>query len=339
MGFKTLQFSLEEITILRKRYEKLDETTSFSVDIKFASKIASYGLLREIGTVNDELARFIFNVATDKTVRLESLKAELVTWNGLIGLRIYSTETKKLELRKKGIYELIHPQLSTNDDGTLHSLFIFPEIINEIVKSEEVELVLVKPWGLNTIFDRFNTMNTHYQTNFWEIENNDALRFSDLIRQGKLAFMGTHDFVSHIAGLNKSHWPLLRQNAERAFDAISMSIKTDTKPSISALILPYTIGVVLDDLAQPPSYSSKNHIAVLNELLSAINKNEIPVNLPTILTQFPENFQKIIELSRIKKIEDKSDKIRMTINSLIQEILKNSFTTELKYYPKYDFSS
>ncbi len=327
MAPKVFLFSSEEVALLRSRFERLDEVTSFDADIEFASRIASYGIFREIGTVNDELARFIFDVATAQPVRLQSLKAEFVEWNGLFGLRIFSTDSRRLELRTKGFYEVVHPHLSKNEDGSFHALYIFPAIINKIAQSEGVELVLVKSWGINSIFGGFDPSKGYYQTNFWEIENNDALQFSNLVRQGKVAFMGTHDLVAHIAGIDRNHWPSLKRNAERVYEAIHKYFKSAPKPSISALILPYTIGVVLDDLAQPPSYSSKSHLAVLEELLLKISKNEIPANLPTLLTQFPSSFQKIIDLSRTAHIEQNLTEIKSTINLLVQEILSASLVS------------
>lgn len=321
---KIIRYSSEEIALLRRRFEKLDEVTAFEADVELASRITSYGIFREIGTVNDELARFIFDVESSKPVRLESLKAELAEWNGLFGLRVFSTDSRRLELRTKGFYEVVHPHLSKNEDGSLHSLYIFPEIVNKIANGEGVELVLVKSWGANSIFGGFDPSKGYYQTNFWEIENNDALKFADLVRQGKVAFMGTHDLVAHVAGIDRNHWSLLKRNAERAYEAIYSYFKSTPKPSISALILPYTIGVVLDDLAQPPSYSSKNHIAVLDELLRKISRSEIPANLPTLLTQFPESFEKIIDLSRTPNIEQNPTEIKTAINDLVREILNAS---------------
>ncbi len=318
---RTIRFSSEEVALLRRRFEKLPEVTSFRADVELASKIASYGISREIGTVNDELARFIFDVETAKPVRLESLRAELIDWKGLFGLRVFSVDSSRLELRSKGFYELVHPRLSTNEDGTLHSLYIFPAIVSEIAQGEGVELVLVKSWGANSIFGGFDPSKGYYQTNFWEIENNDALKFANLIRQGKIAFMGTHDLIAHIAGLERNHWPLLRKTAERVYEAIKIYFESTTRPSVSALILPYTLGVVLDDLAQPPSYSSKNHISVLDELLGKISKNEIPTNLPTLLTRFPASFQTIINLSRTAGIENRPTEVKAAIEDLVREIL------------------
>lgn len=84
------------------------------------------------------------------------------------------------------------------------------------------------------------------------------------------------------------------------------------------------IGVILDDLAQPPSYSSQNHLAVLDALLTKLNNNAIPANLNTILTEFPSSFQNIINLSRTPNIAYDPEKIQQNINYFIQDILGQS---------------
>jgi hypothetical protein len=81
---------------------------------------------------------------------------------------------------------------------------------------------------------------------------------------------------------------------------------------------------VLDDLAQPPSYSSPSHLAVLDELIERISKKEIPADLRTVLTQFPESFQKIIELSRTPSAEKKKADIQRIVGLLIREIQNSS---------------
>jgi hypothetical protein len=322
--------SSEEITLLRRHFGALNEITPFSQDVVLASKIAAYGIVREVGTANDELARFIFDATSGNCVPRESLQARLVQWKGLRGVQIFSTQSRRLELRTQGFYDVVHPTLSRNDDGTLWCLYIFPEIISQIAASHGVELVLVKSWGLNSMFGGFDPKVGFYQTNYWELENNDALKFADLVRQGKLAFLGTHDLIAHIAGVNRRHWPLLKENAHRVYTGIAKYLGTSSKPSISSLILPYTVGVVLDDLAQPPSYGSESHRAVLDELLLRIERNEIPANLPTVLTEFPESFQKVINLSRAEGLVQNSPEIRWAVNALVQDILGKSLVTSGK---------
>ena len=132
--------------------------------------------------------------------------------------------------------------------------------------------------------------------------------------------------MEHIVNLLKRHnindiVSLLYFQPEKITDYF----KSTSKPSISSLVLPYTIGVVLDDLAQPPSYSSKSHLALLDELLVRLNKNEIPAKLSTLLTEFPASFQNIINLSRKTGIENNPEQVQSAVAALTKDILSKSF--------------
>lgn len=330
MNPTVVHLSPDEIGLLRKRLRALPEVSLFQTDVKFSAKIASYGIFREVGGFNDELARFIFDADSKQPVRRESLQAKMIEWNNLFGVHIFSTESQALELRTPGFYDVVHPKLSINADGTFHSLYIFPEIIADIARAEGVDLVLVKSWGMNSIFGGFDPSKSYYQTNMWEIENNDVLKFADLARKGQLAFMGTHDLIAHIAGVDRNQWISLKATAEKAFEVLQSYFSQTKKPSVSSLILPYTIGVVLDDLAQPPSYGSASHRAVLDELLEQLEQRTIPPELKTMLARFPASFQKIINLSRTGGIEHQPGRIKLAVQSMVQEINKD---------PKHDSSS
>jgi hypothetical protein len=214
--------------------------------------------------------------------------------------------------------EVTHPSFSYNEDGSIHSLLIFPRLVAKIAALEGVELVLVKSWALNSIFGGFDPSKAYYQTNFWELENNDSLLSADLVRRGRLALLGTHDLIAHVAGVRRDAWKKLRGDAERAYQTIGRYFERTSKPSLASLILPYTIGVVLDDLAQPPTYGSKNHTLVLNLLLDEVDKNSIPPHVPTVLTKFPPQFEKIIGASRNKKIS--INEIEALIYQMVGEI-------------------
>ncbi len=343
---KVISLSSEKILLLRRKLEAMNEVTPFEHDVELFSQIASYGIFREIGTVNDELARFIFDVTTGQPIRVASLRAQMIEWNGLFGLRVFSIDSQRLELRTSGFYDVVHPYLSGNKDGSLHSLVIFPEIVRKIAKAEGVELVVVKSWAKNSVFGGFDPKNGYYQTNFWELENNDTLKFADLLRNGRIPLLGTHDLVAHVPGINRHHWTQLRQNAERVYQSVADYLQLEghgtvvkmgtqpnhesesgpAQPSLAALILPYTIGVVLDDLAQPPSYASKSHLAVLEVLLRRLAKKEISANGKQVLLRFPESFQQIIELSRTSNIENSPEEIERVVGEMMAEILRASLS-------------
>ncbi len=312
---QVVQLSPEDVASLRAQFEALPELTSFRDMPELAARIAAYGMWREVGTVNDELARFIFDAATGEPVRRESLRAELVVWNELFGLRVTSNDTQRLELRAKSFYDVVHPTLASNGDGTLRALYVFPEIVERIARAEGVDLVLVKPWGVNSIFGGFDPSKGYYQTNFWEIENNDVLRFADLVRHGRLAFLGTHDLIAHIAGVERQAFDALKIVADRLYRVVDAYFGK-AKPSIAASIVPYTAVVVLDDLAQPPSYGSASHLQTLRALESELEAETIAADVPVLLTKFPPSFQKIIVASRTKDAPD----VEALVGAMVQEI-------------------
>lgn len=324
MATEIVNFTSEEFNSLRQQFEKLEEETLFNENPNLASLIACLGMHREIGSVNDELARFIFDADTKRAVSLSSLRSSIIKWNGLFGVVITSTATERIELRSVGFYDMIYPALSHNKDGTLHSLYIFPDLINEIMKLESLELVIVKSWAKNSIFGGFDPTKGYYQTNFWEIENNDALKFSDLVRRNRVAFLGTHDLIAHIAGAKFESWTKLKQTADEVYCAIKNYFDTVKKPTIAALILPYTIGVVLDDLAQPPSYGSQSHIIVLQELLLALKNKAIAPDLKAVLTEFPQAFEEVIRLSRQDTVITNPLLVKGSVKALVAEIKKAS---------------
>ncbi|MGZ3692615.1 MAG: hypothetical protein ACXVAX_13990, partial [Pseudobdellovibrio sp.] len=116
MAPKIIHLSADEIQQLRRQFESLPEVSDFKTNPKLAARIASYGLYREIGTPNDELARFIFNCETKQPVNPESLKAELIEWNNLFGVRVFSNESESLDLRTQSFFNVVHPTLSQNTD-------------------------------------------------------------------------------------------------------------------------------------------------------------------------------------------------------------------------------
>ncbi len=68
-------------------------------------------------------------------------------------------------------------------------------------------------------------------------------------------------------------------------------------PSIADLVLPYTAGVILDDLAQPPSYLSPSHQIMLNEGFKGIENQKVSPG--TLMLQYPRLFEDVIMLSRV----------------------------------------
>jgi hypothetical protein len=321
-ALKSITFPAGTLEGLRREIALLEEVTPFSACPTLAERVASIGIAREVGTINDELARFIFDSESGEPVATASLFAEFVEWNGNVGVKIQSRQSSRLELRARGFTEVTHPSFSYNEDGTIHSLLLFPGLIAKIAALEGVELVLVKSWALNSIFGGFDPSKAYYQTNFWELENNDSLLFANLVRNGRLALLGTHDLIAHVAGVRREAWQSLQVSAERVYGSIRRYFARTASPSVASLVLPYTIGVVLDDLAQPPTYGSRSHLLALELLLAELDQNAIPPHLPTVLTKFPPQFAKIIEASRDSDVSPQA--MKELVTAMVAEIQKAS---------------
>ncbi len=187
-----------------------------------------------------------------------------------------------------------------------------------------VELTIVRDWALNSIFAGFDPQKEYYQTNFWELENNDTLLFAKLIKSKQLAFLGTHDFIAHVANINREAWERLPFLAKNVEEKIKNLISETKVPTMASLILPYTAGVILDDLAQPPSYDSENHLIVLDAVLDSIERKDIPSDYLCTLSRFPRVFEDIILLSRSKlnAIQTRM-KAKEFVNKIVEDIKKS----------------
>ena len=229
-----------------------------------------------------------------------------------------------LELRAGGLSDLLHPEFSFGERGDLRQLVLFPHIIVQIAAMEDIELTIVKSWAKNSIFGGFDPAQGYYQTNFWELANNDVLQFAKLVSRGQLALLGTHDLIAHVAGASRESWEALKAQASAAILGIEHYLHNTETPSVASLIIPYTIGVVLDDLAQPPTYGSQSHALFLDLLLEQLRGFPIRPDQPVVLAQFPSQFAEVIRASRDGRCLKEPAWARQLVGDLSREILRCS---------------
>jgi len=90
------------------------------------------------------------------------------------------------------------------------------EIIVKILQLNGVDIVSVRPWGVNTIFGGFDVNKPYYEGNMWEFINVDAVRYSRLLENRQVAFWVTHDLVSHVAGVTSEAWTVMQNQGREA---------------------------------------------------------------------------------------------------------------------------
>jgi hypothetical protein len=310
----------ESFAALRSVLLKQPETVSFKDEPRLAALIASLGLQREFGTINDEMARFVYDADTGEPIPYDRIQSELVHYNGSVGVRVWVPGHDRLELRFKGIQSLLHPRFSYREDGSLYQCVFFPESIARILERQDTDLVVVREWGMNTIFGGFDPGQHYYQTNFWELENNDTLRFARLLEQRRVPFLGTHDLVAHIAGVKASAWPSLASQATEVRETLEDDFGAIQIPTIASLVIPYTVGVLLDDLAQPPNYDAPGRRIMIDEGLRVIRSRRIDPTQPRVLMRFPKGYERAIRLARDTDLNRVRNEAKQTMDALVTEI-------------------
>ncbi|MGZ3696039.1 MAG: hypothetical protein ACXWQO_18420, partial [Bdellovibrionota bacterium] len=256
-------------------------------------------------------------------VRWEDMRSELVMFKGEVGVRVWTEGTEELEVRSRGVKLFLHPGFSYNKEGRLTQLVFFPSSINKIMASEGAELVIVPEWGLNTIFGGFNSSTHYYQTNLWELDNNDTLRFAQLLAKKQIPFLGTHDLTAHMSGVKAAEIQKLSILGKETAEVLSEyfgQLRGEAK-SRASLIIPYLMGVLLDDLAQPANYGSKRHLKVLAELAKALRLNFIDPKARMRIFRFPETFGSLIEFTRFSSDETVADQAGAQVQRLASDIL------------------
>ncbi len=325
MSFQVIKLSPQQKENLRLRTSREGEAFSFRTSPKDASMIASIGISQEIGTQNDELARFLYDGHTGTLIPKKSLRSELIQFKDLIGVRIWALEVEHLEIRFPNVRGFFHPGLAGKPKEDLKQLILFPEIVAKYLETENIEAMIVRSWANNTVFGGYTSSQPYYFTNIWELANLDALRYSDLVSRRQIPFLGTHDLVAHIAGTQSSDWDEVSVYGNELKQHLSHYFRDAKNPSMSALILPYMAGIMLDDLAQPPCYGALTRRHVLAEIIKKIDPDVISPRESRTQFRFPESYEKIIQLARFSDEKTVLQQTRPLIDQLVEEIYAGSF--------------
>lgn len=324
MNYQSLQISPEDKLILRSRFLKTPEITPFSADPKFFSLVASLGIHQEIGTIHDEFSVFLFDERTGQKIPREKLYSELIKYQNYIGVRIWAEGFDRLDPRIQGMRTLLHPEFSYDKHGYIYQCVFFPEIITKIASLEGGTLVSVRPWGINTVFGGFDPTKSYYEGNMFEFINIDAIKYSRLLEKRQIVFFGTHDIVSHIAGMQKSAWPELEKSGKAARILFENYFAGIFRPVPYSLVLPYALGMLLDDLAQPMNYHSQSRRFVVELLMQAIQSRKLDSKSTAYLLKYPPSLEELIVLARADDFAQTEKKAEDLLESLISEVNSHS---------------
>ena len=325
-SFRVISITAKDKECLRSELLRQQSVFSISANPKLGVILASLGVQQEVGTINDQLSRYLFNASTEKQIPTECLRSELIEYNGHVGVRIWAEGIDNFDLRIKGLRILLNPELSLDNDGSVKQLVFFPESIAKIKSLENADLVIVKEWALNTIFGGFDPKKRFYETNSWELVENDALRYTELLENRQIAFVGTHDLAAHMSGLQKEEFAELQALGTKTRKRFAKYFSEMKRASVCSLVLPYAAGVLLDDLAQPGNYGALGRRFAFDAVMDAIDSRKIDPTIPKFLTKFPDSYEQLIRTARDLDPEIVRVKAPLICQNLINELNNLSVT-------------
>ena len=124
--------------------------------------------------------------------------------------------------------------------------------------------------------------------------------YSKLVSEKKIVFQSSHDIVGHIAGSKSDGISYAASIAENIHAKLHSHFGDAGRGNLPSHLFPFLIGLLLDDLTQPPNYYSDKHTQAINAFLIAIDELDIHPHDPLVLNGFPERINTILQIIREK---------------------------------------
>jgi len=257
-----------------------------------ASLLVCEILKAEIGGPNDDLARFIYDENNAGKISRENLRAEIGQHLGKPCVHIRSSQGHRLRLTIPHLNEVVLSQ----EDG--RGFLLSPLFIAEYLKSRGLTPVLMRPWIEQVIFSSFDTRSERYQDQLWVLRNNDVKRFASLVADGKVVLQGMHDIVAHIAGARQEGMAYAASVAKLIDRTLTDYFGASGKGNLPSHLVPFLIGLILDDLTQMPFYESETRAAAVRFLLETMPDLVSDPQAPLLLRGFPQKMIGVLEVIR-----------------------------------------
>lgn len=294
--------------------DSLEAVTPFLRDPHEASFVMSSTIALEIGGPNDNLARHTVSGSTGAKLKRGDLQAEVIERDDAFGVRIWSPSHSSIELRHRGLSKLC--EISSSE------IRLFPVPIAKKLEQAGIEPVLVKDWLFGTPLSDFNPHVSDYRSQMAELLNNDAFVYSTLILQKRMVFQTLHDVIEHATEASGAGWEKARKTASEVQSIFSEYFGVRGRGNIPSHILPFVIGVLVDDLVQSPFYGCPGRTAVIGELLGCLKRLEIDPQSPRVLKEFPSSIEMVLMMARKPGVENEPGLIVETVERLVKDLYR-----------------
>lgn len=305
---------------LIQKLQKKPAVFSFLSDPLFSGQVVSYIIKNEIGTYRDQLFPFLYDPLSKRAIERSEISAELIQVHEKMGVAVGVQGLSSLAVKLSGFRALLNPR-SFSEDGCINRCIFFPESIAKIAALQEAELVIVRDWAisdLSILDEEYDPLEERKQA----IHNRDGVIFAGLLKESQLPFMGTHDIVAHIAGIDKTAIKKLATQAKRVHKVLTNYFEGIVNPNQASLILAFTIGVMLDRLAQPPNYKAKAADIILEKLLDVVERRQFSAQ-----EFFPRHYDTLMETAFFMQEDHAMEEKTQEMTDLYLNELKSLFKT------------
>jgi hypothetical protein len=231
------------------------------------------GMAREVGSVNDQLTRYVWDYERERTCELGELSARAEMLGGSFAVVVSSDGTRPLGSTVSGLRQLVNPRQSRVRGAGFERLVFFPSSIARIARLAGTDLVFVPAWAKEQVLRPEGAFNEPYghdlkRREAWSKLPEEVLFCCALLSQRKMPLITTHDLVGHIAGMDGSRWPALQNMALRVERSLEAYFAHLGPARVETLLLPFLAGTLLDVFAQPMSRPHTRQLGVLIESLT-----------------------------------------------------------------------
>lgn len=112
----------------------------------------------------------------------------------------------------------------------------------------------------------------------------------------------------------------LQDRGRRARELFESYFAGVRRPVAQTLVLPYALGMLMDDLAQPMNYNSESRRHVVELLMNAIARREVESRSEAYLLQYPPSLERLILLARADDVNETWEHAARVLRDLIIEL-------------------
>lgn len=309
--FKPIELKDANIHALNRWLDSQENVFPFSNNHN-SSLLVCYILSQEIGGPNDDLPRFIYDVDQQQKIDRKNLNTQVGMFedNTSPCVRITCLGSSRLSITIPDLQKVV----TCND----HELIISPSAIAAYVRLQGLEPVFVKAWVQQTAFSTFNLKTDRLNGQLWVLRNNDSFLYSQLVSKRQVVFQSMHDIVGHIAGIKNDGFVFASEVASLIFNKLKIYFEKKDRGNLPSHLIPFLIGLLLDELTQKPFYFSTTRTLAIKELLNSFDEYYINPQEHLILKGFPKQITEILEMVR-DQARFSVELLRISIKNLFQE--------------------